>query len=209
MNDKFLRIIKKLGVKNKSFLEKKLPKMFFFTDRNRVDDVFAVVKNLPKNSAIIIREYDLENSQRLDFARIISDLARKRSLKVFVGKDIKLAKKIKADGVHFSDWEGLKSYNNLGKNFLISYACHSEKSVRRAQKIGCDLIFYSPIFPTKSHPNQKTIGSLKLRNLTAKATIPIYALGGIDGNNAKILVSSGVGGVGGVSIFQDNILRKI
>ncbi len=202
MNDKFLRIIKKLEVKSKSSSKKKLPKMFFFTDRNRVKDIFNVVQNLPKNSAIIIREYDLNNSQRFDFASQISDLARKKSLKVFVGKDVELAKKIQADGVHFSDLEGLKSHNNLGRNFLVSYACHSEKSVRKAQKFGCDLIFYSPIFSTKSHPNQKTIGSLKLRNLASKITIPIYALGGIDENNIKILTNSHVAGIGGISIFQ-------
>ena len=81
MNDKFLRTIKKLGVNNKASFKavsaKKLPKMFFFTDRNRVDDIFFVVQNLPKNSAIIIREYDLNSSRRLDFARKISIIAKK------------------------------------------------------------------------------------------------------------------------------------
>ncbi len=190
-----------MGLKNKSYSAKKLPKMFFFTDRNRIKDIFAVVKNLPKDCAIIIREYDLNEAQRLDFASKISIIAREKSLKVFVGKDIKLANKIKADGVHFSDRESFLGFKNLHRNFLISYACHSEKSVRQAQKYGCDLIFYSPIFPTKSHPNQKSIGALKLRNLATKTQTPIYALGGIDEKNIKIIANCGVGGVGGISIF--------
>ncbi len=206
MNDKILRIIKKLAVKNKPSssrkLCKKLPKMFFFTDRNRVDDIFLVVKNLPKNSAVIIREYDLNSARRLDFASKVSAIAKQKSLKVFVGKDVNLAKKIKADGVHFSDREGFSKLINLDKSFLVSYACHSEISVRKAQKTGCDLIFYSPIFPTKSHPDQKTIGSLGLRNLVAKTATPIYALGGIDENNLKILTNSNIAGIGGISIFQ-------
>lgn len=209
MNDKFLRIIKKLGTKNKSSLVKKLPKMFFFTDRNRFDDIFLVVENLPKNSAIIIREYDLNYSQRLEFANKISVIAKHKSLKVWVGKDLKLAKEIEADGVHFSDREGFVRPNNLGKNLLVSYACHSNKSVYQAQKYGYDLIFYSPIFPTKSHPNQKTIGSLELRNLAKRTPTPIYALGGIDERNVKTLINCGIGGIGGISIFQNHNSGKL
>jgi thiamine-phosphate pyrophosphorylase len=210
MNDKFLRIIKKLGAKDKASLPRKpsknklaknLPKMFFFTDRKRFDDIFKVVKNLPKNSAVIIREYDLNNAQRLDFALKISDIAKKKSLKVWVGKDWKLANKIKADGIHLSDREGFSWFRNFNKNLLVSYACHSEKSVRKAQEFGSDLIFYSPIFSTKSHPKQKPIGSLKLRNLTSKISTPIYALGGVDEGSIKILANSNIAGIGGISIF--------
>jgi len=211
MNDKFLRIIKKLGAKDKSSLSRKpsknkysknLPKMFFFTDRKRFDNIFRIVQNLPKNSAVIIREYDLSGAQRLDFALKISDIAKKKSLKVWVGKDWKLANKIKADGVHLSDQEGFGWIGNSSKNLLVSCACHSEKSVRKAQKYGSDLIFYSPIFTTKSHPKQQPIGSLKLRNLTSKISTPIYALGGVSENNVQTLVNSNIVGIGGISVFD-------
>ncbi len=213
MNDKFLRIIKKLGAKDKpsfkSPLVKKLPKMFFFTDRKRVKNIFAVVENLPKNSAIIIREYDLDEPQRLDFAQEIMAIAKKKSLKVLVGKNWQLAVKIKADGVHFSDWEPMKQLpkhrNNQPKDFLVSYSCHSEKAVRKAQKYGCDLIFYSPIFATKSHLGQRPIGSLKLRNLASKTTTPIYALGGVNEKNIQTLINSHIAGIGGISMFDGNV----
>jgi thiamine-phosphate pyrophosphorylase len=206
MNDKFLRTIKKLGAKGRLSLprklSKKLPKMFFFTDRKRFDDIFRAVQNLPRNSAVIIREYDLNNSQRLDFALKISDIAKKKSLKVWVGKDWQLANKIKADGVHLSDMEGFRRFNNSKTNLLVSYACHSEKSVRKAQKYGCDLIFYSPIFSTKSHLEKKPIGSLKLRVLASNTATPIYALGGVGEKNIKILANSGIAGIGGISLFS-------
>jgi thiamine-phosphate pyrophosphorylase len=208
MNSKLLRIVKKLDAQDKLSLSRKLsknlPKIFFFTDRKRLDDVFEVVTNLPKNSAVIIREYDLNFTKRLNFALKIRDIAKKNSLKILVGKDAKLAAKIKADGLHLSDLEGFRRFNHyLNKNLLVSYSCHSEKSIRKAQKYGCNLIFYSPIFPTKSHPNQKAIGVLALRKLTLKTKIPIYALGGVSIQNIKILRNSRVAGFGGISIFED------
>ena len=59
----------------------------FFTDRKKISDFAQVIKNLPKNSIIIIREYDLDKEDREIFARKIAALARAQSLKILVGKD--------------------------------------------------------------------------------------------------------------------------
>jgi len=206
MNDGLLRKIKQLRVKNKSILVKNLPLMFFFTDRRAIKNIFSVIKNLPKDTAIIIREYDLNQNQRLDFAKKIINIAKKKSLKVFVGKNWQLAIKIKADGVHFSDYDDAKkclwkSNKILSKKLLISYSCHSLKSIKIAEKYGCDLIFCSPIFVTKTHPQQKPIGCFGLRNLVSKTSIPIYALGGVDKRNIQILANCHIAGIGGISIF--------
>jgi thiamine-phosphate pyrophosphorylase len=182
--------------------------MLFFTDKVRVKNIFDVINNLSKNSAIIIREYGLNKSQRLDFAKQIINVAKKRSIKVFIGKDWRLAIQLKADGVHFSDYDNItkcfwKSHK-ISKKLLISYSCHYQKSIKKAEKYGCDLIFYSPIFATSTHPQQKPIGVFGLRKLISKTSIPIYALGGIDQNNMKILNNCNIAGIGGISIFTTN-----
>ena len=207
MNNGFLKI-KQLRAKNKSILTKNLPLMFFFSDRTAVKNIFNVVQNLPKNSAIIIREYDLNKTQKLDFAHKIIKIAKQKSLKVFVSKNWQLAIKIKADGVHFSDYDNAqkclwKSNKIFSKKLLISYSCHSLSSIKMAAKYGCDLIFYSPIFATKTHPQQKAIGSFGLRNAIAKTSIPIYALGGVTQQNIKIIANRHIAGIGGISMFNE------
>jgi len=206
MNYGFLRTLKKLRTKNKLILDQNLPPLFFFSDRIAIHNIFNIIENLPKNSAVIVREYDLSENQRLDFAKKIINIAQKKSLKVFVGKDWRLAIKIKADGVHFSDHNDVrrclwKSNRILSKKLLISYSCHSATSIKKAEKYGCDLIFYSPIFTTKTHPQQKPIGSFGLRNFLSKTSIPIYALGGIDNKNIHRLGNCGIAGIGGISVF--------
>jgi thiamine monophosphate synthase len=258
MDNKTLTIIKKLRTKNKAKMAKNLPALFFFSDRKKFNDIFAVIGKLPYGCAVIIREYDLNYDERLEFARKIIEVARKNSrkkIKVLVGKDWNLTLKIKADGVHFSDLDGFKpriselqpsfrlpepsqfsklspldksgfapqynsrlkadsySYRNDGvesfkpntktKNLIITYSCHHPSSINKAKKLGANLIFYSPVFPTASHPNQKPIGTLQLRSIALKNSIPIYALGGINNENIKLLLNCCICGVAGISLFND------
>ncbi len=111
----------------------------FFTDRKKILDLETTIKNLPKNCAIIIREYDLDAKSREAFARKIIDLARPRGIKILIAKDFSLAKKIKADGLHFSDFDQLPTQflqkKLWPKNFIFSLAAHSLKSILKLQKL--------------------------------------------------------------------------
>jgi thiamine monophosphate synthase len=59
----------------------------FLTDRKKISDFKKIIKSLPKNSTIIIREYDLDKKSREEFAREIIKLAKPRALKILIGKD--------------------------------------------------------------------------------------------------------------------------
>jgi len=181
---------------------------FFFTDLSKVCDYEKIIEKLPKNSAIIIREYNLDKNSREIFARRISQLARAKSLKIIVGKDFDLAKKIKAHGVHFSDHDKLPLKflkKNQPKNFIFSFACHNLKSFLKAQKLRPDVIFISPIFATTSHPNGKNIGirnlSKIIRNHKNKKQI-LVALGGINSHNIKMLCKLKINGFGAIDFFN-------
>ncbi len=201
MNNKFLQEAEKLRIKSKLGLFKNLPTMFFFTDRKKVDNVFEVVKKLPDNTAIIIREYDLKDDDRLNFAKQIAVLARLKNLKVLVGKNWELAKKIGADGVHFSDFDHNFDIPKNRQNMLFSYSCHKLESLKEAARIEVDMVFYSPIFTSKSHPDKNQVGIYKLKNFVKNSPLPVYALGGINEENINLLTETGVVGVGGISMF--------
>lgn len=198
----FLKNLQNANPKPSLWAVKNLPTMFFFTDRKKIKNIFLVIEKLPENSAVIIREYDLSFEEKEKFARKILEIARLRNLRIFVGKDLKLAKKVRADGVHFSDQDkNLKAYQ-IPKNMLISYSCHDRRSLKNAKKLKANLVFYSPIFKTNSHPNQKPKGLYLLRNFARCNYIPTYALGGINQSNIKLLGTTKTHGIGGISIFD-------
>jgi len=71
----------------------------------------------------------------------------------------------------------------------------------RALALGADALIVSSVFATESHPAARTLGPHRLAMLTASATVPVYALGGITTSNATRLGPSGavdIAGIGGI-----------
>ena len=198
----------------KKFKNKNLPISIFFTDRKKISNLESTIRNLPKNSAIIIREYDLDNNAREIFAKKIIDLTKDLGFKIIIGKNFELAKKLKADGVHFSDFDKLPikilKKTNFTKNFIFSFSCHNYKSILRARKKGFKMIFISPIFKTNSHLEAKNLGlrnlakiSLKTKNSTYCQT-SLYALGGINCQNISAIRKLTLAGFGAINLFLNN-----
>jgi thiamine monophosphate synthase len=187
----------------------------FFTDRGKVLDFEKAINNLPKNSKIIIREYDLDKKNREIFAKKIADLAQAKGIKILVGKDFELAKKINADGIHFSDKDRLPlqffKKKSFKKNFIFSLSCHGEKSFLRFQKIKPNIIFLSPIFSSTSHLKASNLGLINLAKIIVKnkkhnyPATAIFALGGINLRNIKSLIKLDISGFGAIDLFTKKI----
>lgn len=200
---------------------KNLPRAVLFSDRGKIKNFAATIANLPKNSAIIFREYDLKPLKKRALAQELLKEARKFKHRFLIGKDFALARQIKADGVHFSDRDLLPfclrnkkvRQKKLPKNFLLSFACHDLRSIRNCQKpssnLSPDLLFLSPIFPSSSHPNQEGIGIFNWRK-AAKFVKKngFYPLGGVNSVNFKLLqktaTKSITPGFGAIDFFAKN-----
>lgn len=206
MDQKTVLEIKKFEIKNPT---KKLPVNIFFSNGSKISQLEKILKHLPKKSAIIIREYHLKEEEREMLARKIITLAKPLGVKVLIGKNLQLAQKVRADGVHFSDYDTLPIFNikRFAKRFIVSFSCHGLTSILKAQKLQFDIIFISPIFPTTSHPNATTIGLRKLTEITLKTKrqpyyhSSFYALGGINLHNISSIRKSGLHGFGAISLF--------
>ncbi len=160
---------------------------------------------MPKNSAVIFREYDLILSEREKLAREIFAICKKYHHKFIVGKNLDLARKLRADGVHFSDNDKLPlqilNRKNFTKGFIFSFACHKLASVLKIKNLAVDVIFISPIFASKSHEGAKNLGIFNIRKIVKTTNKPIFALGGINKNNFKLLQKLGIQGFGAIEYF--------
>ena len=162
---------------------------------------------------MIIREYDLATKEREIFAQEISNLARDRGLKILVGKDLILAQRIKADGVHFSDNDLTKSllkirYSCLKNKLNFSFALHNPKNLFFLRKLRPDIVFLSPVFTTSSHENKKPLGLfnyLKIAKIFNKkiAKNNFFPLGGIDLQNLRRLNKINITGFGAIDFFKN------
>jgi len=104
--------------------------------------------------------------------------ARKHSFqKVLLHTDYLLAHKLEADGIHLksTQFSEIQKAKDLGLFTVIS--THTLKEVLEAEKLGADVVTYSPIFST---PNKgKPKGLEELQSVVSSVSIPIIALGGI------------------------------
>jgi hypothetical protein len=81
-------------------------------------------------------------------------------------------------------------------------SAHDLDEALRAEGLGFRYITLSPIFPTPSKPGHPGIGIERLREVCARASLPVFALGGIDADNARRCIDAGAWGIASISLFD-------
>lgn len=148
---------------------------------------------------MILRDYGL--ARREGFAAQLKSVADARGLKLIIGADIDLARRIGADGVHVPRWFSPSA--PFPEGMIVTAACHSTEELQRAKAIGSDLALLSPAFTTFSHPGDGAMGAAGFKALAASAPLPALALGGVDERNALLLAGPNVAGLAAIGAFLD------
>jgi thiamine-phosphate pyrophosphorylase len=85
---------------------------------------------------------------------------------------------------------------------IVSVGCHSVGEVAVARVSGADIALLSPIFPTESHPEARPLGLESLVEARkAAGKMPVFALGGVNVQNAESCIAAGAAGVAGIRTF--------
>jgi len=171
------------------------------TDATRLKAPVEAAAVLPRGSVVILRDYD--NAHRVDLARALHAVCRRRGLLLLIGADSALAGAVRADGVHYP--EPLVPRNGLiarpKSHWLVTAAAHSAAGLERARRAGADAAILSPVFATMSHPGQRSLGPTRFAALVRSVDLPVFALGGVTGSNAMRLLHVGALGIAAVSAF--------
>ena len=179
-----------------------LPTAFYFTDEVRTPDPRKIIARLPEGTAVLFRHYD--HPKRIELATDLSKLCKSRNLPLFIAGDAALAARVSADGVHLPD--ALKSrlprLQTTYPQLIFSAACHSQRSLKAAERLGADFAFLSPIYATRSHPEAHALGPVRAAAMVRRCTLPVYALGGITDARFTQISNCGFSGFGAISLFE-------
>lgn len=88
---------------------------------------------------------------------------------------------------------------------MLSASCHSLEDLAQAHFLGLDYVFFSPVKPTRSHPNKSAVGWGGLQAFCAEARLPVYALGGLTEKDVEQALACGAQGVAGISAFSPRV----
>lgn len=117
----------------------------------------------------------------------------------FVGADAALAVRVRADGVHLPERLARRP---VRADLRRTAAAHSLKAAVRARQAGVEAVFVSAIFPSRSPSAGPPIGLFRLADWTRRASLPVFALGGINARTAPRLLMTGVAGFAAVEALQ-------
>lgn len=168
-----------------------LPRLWMMTDERQGDDLFAVLERLPRGAGIVFRHYSLGPAERRALFQRVKRIARKRGLLLLLAGSARRTKAWGADGSHGRG-------HGLG---LRSAPAHDLAEIRAAERAGADLLFVSPVFATRSHPNARPLGRLRFGLLTARTRLPVIALGGMNAARARSLAGFNIYGWAGIDAW--------
>jgi len=176
-------------------MHKYLPNLFIFLDQHN-DQIF---KNNNINIGVVYRNYN--DPQRETELIKIAKACKKKRYQLFVSNDIKLALKVKADGIYIPAFNKTKKFLNLEKkNLTILGSAHNQKEIQEKIAQKCQAIFLSPIFYLEKSLN--FLNTYKFNYLSRSNKANIIALGGITEQNVRKLRLLHIKGFGGISIFK-------
>lgn len=171
---------------------KNLPTIWLMTDeRVAPERLLAAVARLPKGRAgVVFRHYRTGRAERRALFERAAAVARRRRLVVMLAGPARDAVGWGADG-----WHG----RGLARGGLLhSMAVHDARELVAAKRAGADLIFLSPLFPTRSHPGGGALGRVRFAELARTALMPVMALGGVRVGDGPMLTAIGAAGWGAI-----------
>jgi thiamine-phosphate pyrophosphorylase len=135
---------------------------------------------------VSLREKDLPAEAQIALCRELMPLASACGARLMLHGDPRLAAEAGLSSVHLgAEGDVSTAREVLGKRAWISVSTHGVDEIEAASAAGADAVTLSPIFATQSKPGYgPAVGLDALAQATARSTIPIIALGGIENASA-------------------------
>ncbi|MCI0625370.1 MAG: thiamine phosphate synthase [Acidobacteria bacterium] len=186
-----------------------MPLAYYITDRQSCSlPIIQQIRQAIDTSIdlIQIREKDLATRSLLELAQAARDCAKGSRSKILINDRLDIALAAGLDGVqlgHHSIPAGTLRERLAEKDFLIGVSVHSLDEFLQAESQGASFVTLGPVFATPSKAAYgPPLGLEVLRRVCQRATIPVFALGGIELQNYQACLASGAAGIAAIRLFQ-------
>lgn len=159
-----------------------LPKLWLLSDARNDTRLEHALRALPGGSGFVFRHYHLPLGARHRRFAELAALARACGHVVVLSGSPALARAWEAQGVYGAANAAERVYG-----LLCLATAHDGRQITLAAQAGADAVFLSPVFPTRSHPDSRTLGPERFRELAACSPVPVIALGGMTAERAREL----------------------
>jgi thiamine-phosphate pyrophosphorylase len=183
-----------------------IPKIWLMTDERFGDGLIAAIRRLPIHSGVIFRHYALSPVERQKlFAKVARICNQRGHLLLLAAGHEQQAMRWHADGAHNARQIALNR-----SPLLRSCAVHNNRELAIAQRAHADIIFISPVFSTRSHPEARPIGAQALTRLAERyGEAKVIALGGMTRAKFAMLGNKHIHGWAAIDAFKKSGFLKL
>ena len=138
-------------------------------------------------AGIILREKDLPEAEYKALAAQVLNVCREQQVPCMLHTFADAALELHWEAIHLP-MPVLRSLSpeQKGKFRVIGASCHSAEEAREAEALGCTYITAGHIFATGCKKGIPGRGLDFLREVCREVSIPVYAIGGIRGENIAV-----------------------
>lgn len=161
-----------------------LPELYLVTPEPEfgVEDFLVRLESALQRGVRLVqlRAYSLSREQYISLAAQVLESCRYYDANLVLNADPELLNWVNADGIHLNRHRlmELEQRPDIGGKWL-SASCHNEDEIEKANQLNIDFAVVSPVMPTASHPDARTLGWDGFWTLAELANFPVYALGGM------------------------------
>lgn len=148
-----------------------------------------------------LREKKLKGEELEKLAIEVRNVCRLHKIPFIVNDDVKLAARIDADGVHVgqSDMDVEKARAILGHDKIIGATAKTIKQAKKAQKAGADYLGSGAVFGSSTKTDAIPMDLSLFTEICNSVDIPVFAIGGITGENIEKLSGTPLAGAAVIS----------
>lgn len=148
----------------------------------------------------MLRDPELDEQVLGELYQQLEPWCREQGLPLVLNASIELANELGAERLHLTS-SRLNSLEERARfsGIWLSASCHDESELARASELDLDFATLSPVQQTASHPGAALLGWSGFFDLSEKAVIPVYALGGVTGKELTHAWEQGAQGIASIS----------
>jgi thiamine-phosphate pyrophosphorylase len=152
-----------------------------------------------------LRERELALNLLAPYGETFRRLADTYGALFIVNDDPELALELKADGVHLGqdDMAPATAREILGADAIVGLSTHSREQIEAAHSEPVDYISVGPIWETPTKAGRPATGLELIKTASELATVPWFAIGGVDAGNVGEVISAGARRVCVVRAIRD------
>jgi thiamine-phosphate pyrophosphorylase len=164
-----------------------------------IDKLRLVVEKALKGGANMVQLIvEDEASDTISLARDLLDLTKMHGALFLINGSVMMAKKVEADGMHFDSYDTKPSELRrvLGSKCIIGYTLGVNlEKLSWAEAMGADYVSFCSVFPSSYSAQCPSVSIEILKKARTRTSLPIFAAGGINRNNAKFVMETGIDGI--------------